>query len=542
MFSPSAKGKFLLAALILAASQTTAFSQSLQRTVDKLSWRSEPVRVQKVKANGANVELGKGFKGEKDWLNGLTVSVQNVSNKAIARIELSLAFPRAEDASPDVSTYVVRLIYGLDPSDPGFASGSALLPSGIADIKLPQANLPGIKEDLAKLQYPADVTRVRLTLSSVTFVDGSMWAGDEILYPDPKNPNQKINPRLKDGPTLERARQLYQQNAWPNALRALFAHAPAVAFQTATCNSVFTGTNNSSCGDAGLNCTLSINQFNDDPFLFGLRNAKKVLATTRCYKPDSTFCTATLISNFDALPCGQKQAGTCGGAPDYSTYPSTGCQSGFTVIDGGCSRSLQFQNRCAGPSYYDSDSCTCPDGIDTSPIVIDIDGSGFSLTSPFDGATFDVLADGVSLPLSWTNAASTNSFLVLDRNGNGAIDNGLELFGNLTPQPASSSPNGFAALAEYDKPANGGNGDGKIDKGDTIFSSLRLWRDANHNGESEPGELRSLGDVIRAIDLNYKEAKKVDDFGNRFRYRAKVYDVRGVQAGRWAWDVFLTVQ
>src|SRR5262245_2337008 len=124
MFSPSAKGKFLLAALIFAALQTTAFSQSLQRTVDKLSWRTEPVRMQKVKANGANVELGKGFKGEKDWLNGLTVSVQNVSNKAIARIEINLAFPREADASPDASTYVVRLVYGLDPSDPNFASGA----------------------------------------------------------------------------------------------------------------------------------------------------------------------------------------------------------------------------------------------------------------------------------------------------------------------------------------------------------------------------------------------------------------------------------
>ena len=541
MTSPSPKGKFLLAALILAC-QTTVFSQSLERTVDKLSWQSEPVRVQKIKANGANVELGKGFKGEKDWLNGLTVTVQNVSNKAIARIELNLAFPREANASPDVSTYVVRLIYGLDPSDPNFASEAALLPNGIADIKLPQVNLPGIKEDLAKLHYPAEVTRVRLTLSSVTFIDGSMWAGDEILYPDPANPKQKINPRLKDGPTIERARQLYLQNAWPNPFRALFSHAPALTFQTATCNSVFTGTQTSNCGDAGSGCTLTTNLFNDDILLFGLRNAKKQLSTTRCYKPDSTFCTATLISNFDALPCGQKQAGTCGGAPDYTTYPSTGCASGFTVIGGICTRSLQFQSRCAGPTYYDAESCTCPDGIDTSPIVIDIDGSGFSLTDAFDGATFDVLADGVALPLSWIDAASTNSFLVLDRNGNGAIDNGLELFGNLTPQPASSSPNGFLALAEYDKPANGGNGDRKIDKGDTIFSSLRLWRDANHNGQSEPGELRSLVDVIRAIDLNYKEAKRVDQYGNRFRYRAKVYDVHGVQAGRWAWDVFLTVQ
>lgn len=275
--------------------------------------------------------------------------------------------------------------------------------------------------------------------------------------------------------------------------------------------------------------------------MFGLRNAKKILGTTRCYKPDSTFCTTTLISNFDAWPCGQKKAGTCGAPPDYTTYPTSGCVTGLTVINGVCTRSLQFQSRCAGGGY-DPETCTCPDGIDTSPIVIDIDGSGFSLTPSWDGVSFDVLADSVQLPLAWTAAASTNSFLTLDRNGNGTIDNGHELFGNLTPQPASASPNGFVALAEYDRSANGGNGDGRIDQRDAIFSSLRLWRDSNHNGQSEPSELRSLAGVIRAIDLNYKESKRTDEWGNVFRYRAKVYDAQGVHGGRWAWDVFLTAQ
>lgn len=177
-----------------------------------------------------------------------------------------------------------------------------------------------------------------------------------------------------------------------------------------------------------------------------------------------------------------------------------------------------------------------------SPIVIDVDGSGFSMTNAPGGVVFDMLNDKVPLQLSWTAAGSTNAFLVLDRNGNSTIDIGAELFGDLTPQPSVTKPNGFLALAEYDKSSSGGNGDGKITAGDAIFSQLKLWRDINHNGFSEPSELRALTGVIEGIDLDYKESKRTDAHGNQYRYRAKVLGPGGRQNGRWAWDVFLVVQ
>ena len=258
------------------------------------------------------------------------------------------------------------------------------------------------------------------------------------------------------------------------------------------------------------------------------------------------FCGLALNSNFtcqggccasggscDAVGKGKFGALDCGG--DGGSGGDNPCPGGEYPCDEGDHDNSCLYYTCEdGP--YGSDYCCLP----YDPILIDVNGDGYSLTSPSNGVLFDMAGNGNKTQISWTSAGADDAFLALDRNGNGRIDNGTELFSNFSPN-AKSGSGGYNALAFYDQPANGGNGDGWIDAKDAVFSKLLLWVDRNHNGISDRGELFTLPQLgITAISLDYKESKRTDAYGNLFHYRAKVIR-SGPGAGKdhWAYDVFL---
>ena len=207
---------------------------------------------------------------------------------------------------------------------------------------------------------------------------------------------------------------------------------------------------------------------------------------------------------------------------DWCTYPITGCRTGSEPVDG------------AG----------CCSRVNT-PILIDLDGDGFALTDELMGVPFAIGPTDKLFHVAWTAHGSDDAWLVMDRNQNGLIDNGTELFGNFTEQPEPPHGHvrqGFRALAELDRRVNGGNRDGRITREDALFSALRLWQDANHDGVSQPHELLRLGPAgVQGIDLDYRNSRRVDEFGNRFRFRARVLGAGPAGIGRWSYDVFLQV-
>lgn len=151
--------------------------------------------------------------------------------------------------------------------------------------------------------------------------------------------------------------------------------------------------------------------------------------------------------------------------------------------------------------YIDAGNAPAP----RDPLVLDLGESGIELTSIENGVHFDLDNNGFAELTAWIG--TEDGFLAIDRNGNGVIDNGGELFGDqVVLKDGTISTSGFEALADFNE-----NGDDVIDKNDRDFLNLRVWVDKNHNGISESNELKSLSELdIVSINLNYTVADYID--------------------------------
>ncbi len=157
--------------------------------------------------------------------------------------------------------------------------------------------------------------------------------------------------------------------------------------------------------------------------------------------------------------------------------------------------------------------------------ILDMNGDGIKTTDVKNGAYFDHDANGFAEQTGWSSA--DDGILVWDRNNNGLIDNGKEVFSDYMSLNGKSAKGGLLLLKEFDK-----NGDGKITAKDSIFSKLKVWQDRDGDGYSSSDELFSLEDKgIRAILLDYKDSNITDPNGNKI-LRTSNYEKNDGAIGR----------
>ena len=208
------------------------------------------------------------------------------------------------------------------------------------------------------------------------------------------------------------------------------------------------------------------------------------------------------LDNLDAASAENDSAGSASTAEKSLNSMSTlatsvlaataGSESGTAVLgssaDGASSRGYSGSGTCPLPSRPDSDPTPL---VRCDPLVLDVTGFGIETTS-IDGSDtqyptyFDYNGDGIAILTGWVS--STNGLLVMDRNGNGYIDNGSELFSEYTLlSNGQMAENGYEALADLDA-----NHDGMIDASDPAFSQLGIWQDVDGDGITAEWELHSL--------------------------------------------------
>lgn len=506
-----------------------AFQNSDKLIHQRQAAPNQPVEILEIKNAKRLLKANSAFTDDDEWLKGFSLRMKNKSRKNLTQITVELLFPRGPgQIDPPLADTIV---FGAEQFNNSRSSTQQLiLPGQSFNVSLSDQQYLVIRELLKTHGYGEELKSVVLTVDEVLFDDGTKWHAGHFMQRDPNNRERWIplgkteksilnHPQLHPAATADLSAFL---SLAPKELGVSFFFAAPV--QTPPpCDGHWAGaTYNIACLDSG--CTSP----HDDVSTSPPRDSYISTQYRSCKRADGSTCPNTKLTT---------RVQYC---PPWTSYTTlTDCESagGYWNFETGTCHD-ECTGTCVYPREWDYGLCRC---IIDSPILIDVKGNGFALTSEAGGVNFNLNVSGPTEHLAWTAVGSDDAWLVLDRNGNGTIDDGRELFGSFTPQLVPPhDKNGFLALAEYDRPANGGNFDGVITTADSVFSSLRLWQDANHNGISELNELHALSEFgLKTLELNYKESQKTDQHGNLFMYRAKVKDTNDNQVGRWAWDVVL---
>jgi hypothetical protein len=565
---------FMLLAIGITYSSSARVQSKAKRTVSEIhfhsKWITHPVEYSDLKIRGKNAKLSSmfeegneklekplhpetEFEEDDDFWEHLSFKVTNVSDNTIVYLKTHIYLYTSDGVMSQTNQASLAIPFGNPLNfDPPFAE--SLKPGESITLTIPESQLNYARQTMQQVTSP--IVRVGIFARDIYFADGSNWSFDGKIFPaKPKKSNQNKQSVFKSllgtGSKIANALTGATNQGWQSSFQK----------DPSSCVMVIESSNSpenfsnifsrqplisrlSFDGECPIGCYFNVGpeQVSCDPLVPSCKATRTNWLAGEINPPDPASWQIQLDPPSPCLIPGPPSV-SCGGVkpacgPKKKCVPSGDDESDYCGSGASCNPTYNQLAGCNGS--WSCSTCECLWG---SPVLIDIQGDGFALTSAAGGVNFDIQGNGKKLRWAWTASNSDDAWLALDRNFNGKIDNGTELFGNWTLQPnppIGEGKNGFLALAVYDKPENGGNNDGKIDRRDAVFYQLRLWQDKNHDGISRPAELHTLSELgVETFRLDYQQWGWMDQYGNLFKYRAKVFDARGAQVGRWAYDIFL---
>lgn len=192
---PGLKRVLVFVALLMtvpALLATHSFAQQeKERLLERYVHQKEPLRIKAIKGKKGMINISKKFLDDDDWLKGLSISLENISEKSITYIQLEIEFPRPDDVPP----LVFPVVYGqgLLPDSESTVKSPAIKPGEEVVLSLSQEAYAVLKQSLDEEKYSKSIKHAIVDLRSVIFDDGIMWRAGRLMKRDPNDPRRWIS-------------------------------------------------------------------------------------------------------------------------------------------------------------------------------------------------------------------------------------------------------------------------------------------------------------------------------------------------------------
>lgn len=196
---------FKLQTCLLVLLGATLLFSSVERKLTKTAWRNTPVEVGEAKLKRGAAEFDKVFtESDDDWLEGLTISVRNTSNKTIVFIEFSLTlFDKDEGPLPGRIPFSFPFFYASSEVSNRSDGSRPVQPGESVKVTLSSEEFDKLKTHLLNSDYPISYRNADVRLDKVLFADGELWYKGQLFYRDPNNP-QRYKRRPKSNSLTQR--------------------------------------------------------------------------------------------------------------------------------------------------------------------------------------------------------------------------------------------------------------------------------------------------------------------------------------------------